>query len=362
MKHSALLTTLTAAVLPLSVVQADSMLFPYLVTSNTVASIISVVNKDQSNELFLNYFTKDSLANTASCTDQLRRRFTSNFNDLVSFEVNGTFQGDVATANGGPLFNDPAGATTYGGVNFTMGPLTVPRRAFLIVDDNDNNGEDLYGEAMFLETQGGAAWGYRGYNAATDFGQTGGNYPEFDAIPDQGPGSINSSTNDNLGEVLDEQNDTDAAAVTLLPTDEWSTNFFVTPINTGDQRLCTNCNAAIKLTRNKSENALGLFDRDSNPLTGSNIVEVICVSGVNLDELLPTNLQATVAQQGGWGYVNVDAGSAGNNPVPGAVVLKLEFNRVQFVSPEGAGNDFVGTVNTAVWLRNRDNSEGVSGF
>ncbi|NJN46614.1 MAG: hypothetical protein HC808_09185 [Candidatus Competibacteraceae bacterium] len=162
--------------------------------------------------------------------------------------------------------------------------------------------------------------------------------------------------------MLDEQNNTDTAAVTLLPTDEWSTNFFVTPISTGDQRLFTNYNAAIKLTRNKSENALGLFDRDSNPLTGSNIVEVICVSGVNLEELLPTNLQATVAQQGGWGYINVDAGSASSNPAPGAVVMKLEFNRVQFVSPDGFGNDFVGTVNTAVWLRNRDDSEGVSGF
>ncbi|NJN46615.1 MAG: hypothetical protein HC808_09190 [Candidatus Competibacteraceae bacterium] len=130
MKHSSLLATLTAAALPLSAVHADALLFPYLVTSNTVASIISVVNKDPDNELFLNYFTKDSLVNTASCTDQLRRRFTSNFNDLVSFEVNGTLQGNVASANGGPLFNDPAGATTYGGVNFTMGPLSVPRRAF----------------------------------------------------------------------------------------------------------------------------------------------------------------------------------------------------------------------------------------
>jgi hypothetical protein len=359
MKHSTLLATLTAAALPLSVVHADSMLFPYIAASNTVASVISVVNRDQSNELFLNYFTKDSLVNTASCTDQLRRRFTSNFNDLVSFEANGKFQGDVPSANGGPLFNDPAGATTYGGVNFTMGPLTVPRRAFLIVDDNDNDGEDLYGEAFLLETQGGAAWGYRGYNAAADFGQTGVNYPEFDAIPD---GGIGSPTNDNLGEVLDEQNNTDTAAVTLLPTDEWNTSFFVTPISTGDQRLCTNCNAAIKLTRDKTENALGLFDRDSNPLTGSNIVEVICVSGVSLTELLPANLQATVAQQGGWGYVNVDAGTAGGNSVPGAVVMKLEFNKVQFVAPDVPGNSFVGTVNTAVWLRNRDDTEGVSGF
>ncbi|MEZ5584393.1 MAG: hypothetical protein R3F37_18005 [Candidatus Competibacteraceae bacterium] len=51
-KYPALLASLAAAALPLSAAQADSLLFPYVVTSDTVASIISVVNKDQSNELF----------------------------------------------------------------------------------------------------------------------------------------------------------------------------------------------------------------------------------------------------------------------------------------------------------------------
>jgi hypothetical protein len=358
MKRCAMFAALTAATIPLSVTQADALLFPYVVTSDTVATIISVVNQDPDGELFLNYFTKNSLTNTASCTNQLRDDVDSAQNDLVSFEANGNFVGGVASALGGPLFNDPAGDADYGGNNFTMGPVSGATRAFLIVDDNDNDGEDLYGEAMLLETLGGAAWGYRAYNPATDFGQTGGNFPEFDAIPNGG--GIASPTNDNLGEVLDEQNNTDTAPVTLLPTDEWETRFFVTPISAGDQR-CEDCNAAIKLTRNIGEASLGLYDRDSNPLTGSNTVEVVCVSGVTLEELLPTNLQATVATQGGWGYVNVDPGSAGGTAAPGAVVLKLEFNSAQFISPD-TSNSFVGTVNTAVWLQNRDNTEGVSGF
>ncbi|MCP5423646.1 MAG: hypothetical protein H6970_01055 [Gammaproteobacteria bacterium] len=358
MKRSAILTALTAAAIPLSVAQADALLFPYVVTSSTVATIISVVNKDPDGELFLNYFTKNSLANTASCTNQLRHDVDSAQNDLVSFEANGSFVGGVASALGGPLFNDPAGDADYGGDNFTMGPISGATRAFLIVDDNDNNGEDLYGEAILLETQGGAAWGYRAYNAASDFGQTGVNFPEFDAVANGG--GIASPTNDNLGEVLDDQNNTDTAAVTLLPTDEWETRFFVTPISAGDQR-CTDCNAAIKLTRNVSEASTGLFDRDSNPLSGSNTVEVICVSGVSLQELLPTSAQATVAAQGGWGFINVDPGTAGGTSAPAAVVLKLEFNSAQFISPD-ASNSFVGTVNTAVWLRNRDNTEGVSGL
>ena len=332
-------------------VNADALFFPYVVTSPTVASILSIVNTDPDGELFLNYFTKNSLAATASCTDQLRNRVDSATNDIVTFEANGAFVEGVESATGGPLFNDPAVAVTYVGDNFTMGPLSTTTRAFLVADDNDNDGEDLYGEAIILETQGGAAWGYRAFNGADDGGAlTGGNAPEFDAPSDV------------LGEALDVDNGTDAAAVTLLPTNEWETRFFVTPLSDGNQR-CTNCNAAIKLTRDKGEAALGIFDRDTTPFTGTNaeIVEVVCVHGVDLTDLLPASVEAAVGDQGGWGYVNIDVGSVGGETAFAATVIKLEFNSVQFVSPS-TFNSFNGTVNTAVWLRNVDNTQGVSGF
>lgn len=351
MKRIAVSAALASSVITSTMVGADALLFPYVVTSPTVTSILSVVNRDPDGELFLNYFTKNSMTATASCTDQLRRRVDSDTNDVVSFEANGAFTGSVPSALGGPLFNDPAVAVDYTGDNFTMGPVGNVTRAMLIVDDNDNDGEHLYGEAMILETVGGAAWGYRAYNGADDGGAlSGGNAPEFDAPSDV------------LGESLDVDSGTDAAAVTLLPINEWQTRFFVTPLSDGNQR-CEDCNAAVKLTRDKSETALGIYDRDTTPYTGTSaeIVELVCVHGVNLSDLLPASVEASVADQGGWGYVNVDAGSLGGETAYAATVLKLEFNSAQYISPN-TSNSFSGTVNTAVWLRNVDNSEGVSGF
>ena len=345
-----LASTLLASSCFATTANADALLFPYVVTSDTVASILSIVNTDPDGELFLNYFTKNSLAATASCTDQLSNRVDTGANDIVTFEANDAFIGGVPSALGGPLFNDPAVAVDYIGNNFTMGPLATTTRAFLIADDNDNDGEHLYGEAMILDIAG-AAWGFRAYNGADDGGAVSGpNAPEFDA------------PSDTLGEALDVDNNTDAAAVTLLPPNEWQTRFFVTPLSDGNQR-CTNCNVGIKLTRNKGENSIGIFDRDTTPFVGSNadIVEVVCVHGVNLTDLLPASIEAAVGDQGGWGYVNIDPGNAGGETAFAATVFKLEFNTVQFISPS-TSNSFNGTVNTAVWLRNVDNQQGVSGF
>lgn len=352
MNKSAILTAIASALMSVTA-GADALLFPYVVTSPTVTSILSVVNKDTDGVLFLNYFTKNSLAATASCTDQQRQQVDSATNDIVSFEANGAFAGGVPSATGGPLFNDPAVAVDYAGNNFTMGPTGATTRAFLVVDDDDNDGEHLYGEAMILETVGGAAWGYRALNGADDGGAlSGGNAPEFD------------SPSDRLGEALDVDNGTDAAAVTLLPLTEWQTRFFVTPLSDGNQR-CTNCNAAIKLTRDKGESALGIYDRDTTPFvaTASETVQVVCVHGVDLADLLPASVEAALGNQGGWGYVNIDVGSlgGGGETAFAATVIKLEYNTAQFISPS-ASNSFAGTVNTAVWLRNVDNSEGVSGF
>jgi hypothetical protein len=336
---------------PTSKARADALFFPYVVASPAVATIISVVNKDPDGELFLNYLIKNSSAATASCTDKGRNQVDSATNDIVSFEANGFFVGSVPGAIGGPLFNDASVAVDYTGNNFTMGPIDATTRAILVVDDNDNDGEHLYGEALILETVGGAAWGYRAINGADDGGElSGGNAPEFDAPSDV------------LGEALDVDNGTDAAAVTLLPLTEWQTRFFVTPLSDGNQR-CTNCNAAIKLTRDKGESALGVFDRDTTPYVGTSneIIQVVCVHGVDLADLLPASVEAAIGNQGGWGYVNIDVGSIGGETSFAATVLKLEYNTVQFISPD-VSKSFPGTVNTAVFLRNVDNTQGVSGF
>lgn len=189
-----------------------------MVTSPTVVSIISVVNKDTSGRLFLQYFPKLNLAHNSECATGSRTEVSSGSSDLVSFEVNGKFIGSDPTAVGGPLFNDPRSSVNYAGSDFTMGLPGTITRAYLIVDDNDDDGEDLYGEAIIMETQDGAAWGYVGYNAAHD-GQIGTFDSSATGITD---------ANDVHGEALDTDNGTDSSPFTLLPANEWNTLFFVT--------------------------------------------------------------------------------------------------------------------------------------
>ena len=111
----------------------------------------------------------------------------------------------------------------------------------------------------------------------------------------------------------------------------------------------------------------GMFDRDTNPLAGNSGVNVVCVSGVSIQDLLPASVEAVINPQGGYGFIDIDTG--GSNTLQGsttdtenaATVIKLEYNKVQFVSPS-ASNSFNGTVNNAIWLRNRDNTQGVGAF
>jgi len=345
--------------LPLSSANGDALLFPYVVTSNTVASIVSVVNTDTTGRLFVEYLFKKTLAHNSECSSSGRREVDSAQNDLVSFEVNNTFTGPFAGTDGGPLFNDPATNVTYTGDDFTMNQ-PKPQRGYLIVDDGDNDGPDLYGEAVILETASGAAWGYRAENPVNN-AFTAPNGPTFDSST---PGLTAGETNDITGEALDADNNTDEVGLTLLPRNEWVTKLFVTPLGDTTQRACADCSVVLNLTRDSGGFTDGLFDRDANPLSGSTPVNVVCVSGVDVRDLISATVEATINAQGGWGFVDIDPGlpttaqGTTSNTENAAVVIKLEFNETatQHISPK-LSNSFSGVVNSAVWLRNRDNSE-----
>lgn len=111
----------------------------------------------------------------------------------------------------------------------------------------------------------------------------------------------------------------------------------------------------------------GSGDRDTNPLAGNSGVNVVCVSGVSIRDLLPASVESVINTQGGYGFIDIDTG--GSDTLQGtttdtenaATVIKLEYNKVQFISPS-ATNSFNGIVNTAIWLRNRDNSQGIVAF
>jgi hypothetical protein len=154
--------------------KADSILFPWVVKSTAISTIVSVVNTAgmplpllNVPQLHLAYFYKDPNNNqTTTCQDYNFKVPTSEM-DVVTFDASGNINGGL------PMWGDP-----------NNGPgsmaLLAPgdRRAFLIVDNNTpaltfaatNIDGTLYGEAMVLELATGAAWGYQAYNAGGPFG------------------------------------------------------------------------------------------------------------------------------------------------------------------------------------------------
>jgi len=154
--------------------KADSLLFPWVVKSTAISTIVSVVNTAgmplpllNVPQLHLSYFYKDpDQTQTASCQDYDFKVPTSEM-DIVTFDASGNINGGL------PMWGDPNnGAVTMA--------LLAPgdRRSFLIVDNNTPNlsfagtnvDGTLYGEAMVLELATGAAWGYQAYNSAGPFG------------------------------------------------------------------------------------------------------------------------------------------------------------------------------------------------
>lgn len=153
---------------------ADSILFPWVVKSTAISTIVSVVNTAgmplpllNVPQLHLAYFYKDPDNNqTTICQDYNFKVPTSEM-DIVTFDASGNIN------LGLPMWGDP---------NNGVGSMALlapgDRRAFLIVDNNTpaltfagtNIDGTLYGEAMVLELTTGAAWGYEAYNAGGPFG------------------------------------------------------------------------------------------------------------------------------------------------------------------------------------------------
>jgi hypothetical protein len=328
--------------------RADALLFPWVVTSDTVATIVSVVNHSSSTKLHLAYFYKKTVNNTnAECCSETNFEVPSTPEDLVSFDVNA----HLAT-NGGPLFND---ATKYGTANFAMG-ITNPRRAFLVVDDRQDVGDSLYGEAMVVELGQGAAWGYRAYNSADNDHLN----PDF------------SNVEEVHGEVLGSG---EVTPVTILPPSQWVTRFFITPVSSNQDYI--GYNAAFQLfgiDRSGGQN-IAMWDRDENPVSGAIPQDIVCTGTVDIASgvLLSEGSFNRIANQGGWTFANVTLGTLAFAPVPAslcdsqnpmipvadATVMKLEYNLGSTVG----GVTVPGVVNNAVWLTNNCvGNEGCFGY
>lgn len=367
--------------------QADQLLFPWIVKSGTVSTIISVVNTAGSN-LGWNYLGVDQVlhyqywyktqtdtgtaaSQTIPCTNQSFKRPTSK-DDLVVFDASANIN------DGKALFGD---SVRYGDASFKLS-AGGPVRAFLLVDNdtpffvNTSTNVDgtLYGEALILELGGGAAWGYVAYNASGN----------SDATQQTSPVIMYDGL-DPLGEVIGGNGSAvepigsigigEISPVVVHAVRDVTTRFFTTPIdnngapttysndnNSLDQRV-GNANAKIQLIYNPAPDSYygGIFTDDESPIDFTKKKNIVCTSADTLQDLMTeaayTDFAATLAP--GWAFIDIQTGDIDanendriDNPTDDMVVGKLEYATGGF-SFDGKTPTFAtAAFNDMKWIRN----------
>jgi len=381
--------------------KADALMFPYVVRSTTVTTLISVVNTAESvseacglpfsypGRLHWEYFYKESIANgqTEIC---LEHDFdsTSSKDDMVTFDIAGVWNAGLA------MFND-LGSIPIFVADFTL-PVDNPRRAFLLVDNNTNAYFDddagfqtnldgtLYGEAMIIERESGAAVGYIAYNAV-------GGVKNDDT-------DLNLAFNDDdhrdiLGEVIgdDDTGECEMSPITILPPALVTTKLLVTPTgssnNDGKDGACDSnnqrlpdLNVVVRLCASPNEDiddcdcpagGGGIWNNTEGKISFSVNKNIVCVAADVLQAFMGATAYNSFYSSGkaGWTYVDVDrgtlAGSVNEGPfceTDEAVIMKVEiaegdtvFNGATVTdAPFGVDNANL-VVNNLVWLRNNRN-------
>jgi hypothetical protein len=372
--------------------KADAIMFPWVVKSATVSTIISVVNTSGAVgilfpgvydiggiPLTLHYqYIYKAVASPEVFTDPcLEVDFTrqTSLNDIVTFDAAGLIGG------GKPLFNDNALNTPYTNLRFDMGDgVAAPARAYLLVDNTTGGvtpGDGaLYGEAILMELNEGAAWGYIAYNASGSQSTTALNF---------------SDGNDLYGEVINQLSPgsnpgPEYTPVVLLNPNDATTKFFVTPIDGGlnfqvdpacssifppnapNQRQL-NINTQIQfVTFGTSGFNGGIYDNDEEILSFTSPKNVVCTAALTLDKIMDSGVFVPWKNSGhqGWtilltnrGTVNANGDDCYDNSETGACVGKLEYS---VGSSSFQAKTVPGAFNTFNWLRNNLTVTGPGGL
>jgi hypothetical protein len=277
------------------VAQADTVFFPYAALSSTVTTVVSVINTTAENwnqngaiattHLHYRFYYKsvadgEGLLNPC---EEYNEYLPTSANDIQTIDLGGVFGSDTA----GILFNDPSINNPWqqSGRDYAFGRNVQPARGYLTVDnsdgvdqnfdgipDNPDNGETLAGEAFVFEFGSGAAWGYQAYSS--DDNKTG-IASDFRFAASQSP-----------------------SAVALMPLDEVTTAFFVTPVSI-DQHpdFSNNYRARIEFVTTVRGD---LYDRDENLISGTVPQDIVCVGRLNAASMLTDGTAARLIN-GGWG-------------------------------------------------------------
>jgi len=348
MKLNALSLAVAAGFIGSAAQAADVAMFPYVVNSPTVTTLITTVDRGDANtqrytsggaaatfatggtrlHWRLNYKADaDATNNVANCAE-VNYYLPSSPNDIQTVDLSGKF----GSTTRGVLFNDPSvnnnwNAGTSAVLNYMLGRAAGNiQRGSLFVHNADNlAGDTIYGEAMIFEIAGGASWGYQA--VTTDNGAAN------DNTAFQFAGAGNTVSNGLTATVA-----APAGLLTFMPPAEVTTNLYVTPVPAAAPLLAANgANAAgwnIQQTRvalNTAPGGVGAgvaFDRDETLVSGAVNQNVRCVGAVNITNLV-TSGALTVLANGGWGNVTLTAPAAPADgsfvPTNAAYITKLEF-------------------------------------
>jgi hypothetical protein len=353
---------------------ADAILFPWVVRSSDVTTVISVVNTAETdaealglpfhnNRIHIEYWHKLTTANDQEeiCTEY-NYEATSSKDDMVTWDMAGHFNGGL------PMFNDTSNEV-IGVPDMTLA-VEDPRRAFLIVDNNtesladSDTNEDgtMYGEAIIVEHKTGAAWGYIAFNA------------ESGQLDPGDPDIYFCESEDILGEVI---GDRETTQTILLNPNDATTKLFVTPVSDESQKQ-GNLNARVQLCRFPERNPAynqpqdgelpytgdctggGIWNNEEGGFSFTEKKNIVCTTADELVDFFggagtSAYTQWVASGKAGWAYIVTHSGNIDNRDGTEAFEETAEaiIGKLEYGNGLNWGGSIADTINTFVWLRDR---------
>jgi len=278
------------------IVQADTILFPVInVNPGNVATIVSITNYATTTSPKLKYIYRHksiydgalpNLSGNCSTYSFFNETYAS---DLVSFDISAKFD------NGSALYTDSNIYTN----KFNL-PASTASRAYMLVTHADSAGNrtnvgeknSLYGEVIMMDIVNGAAWGYRGVNDKLNEDYT------FQAVDKSG--GVYDAMSDNV---------TQTRPMTILPSNEWTTRLFITPINANMDSANNSAIVTIDTT---------VFGRNGSTYVITPTSKTVnCTGAFDVTDMLDSTTKALFETSGGAVKVKLSSGSA--------IIYKLEY-------------------------------------
>jgi hypothetical protein len=353
---------------------ADAIMFPWVVRSADVTTVISVVNTAETdaealglpfhnNRIHVEYWHKLTTANDQEeiCTEY-DYEVTSSKDDMVTWDMAGHFNGGL------PMYNDTSNEV------IAVPDMTLavedPRRAFLLVDNNTEALVDagtnvvgtMYGEATVIEHKTGAAWGYIAFNSWT-------------GMRDPLAGELDlefGDTYDQQGEVI---GDEETTQTTLMNPNDVITKLFVTPADDMDPDMFDldqrrgNWNVRVQLCRYPERGGAdepytgdctggGIWNNEEGGFSFTEKKNIVCTAADNIVDFFggagtSAYTQWVASGKAGWTYIVTHSGNidARDGTDKFAVANEAIIGKLEYGTQLNWGGSIADTINNFVWLR-----------